>query len=80
MAGFNRVKYDKDCPCQPDCGERSPTCHSTCERYLKYRAGKDAELEERGAALKKKNVSTEASKARARRCERIAQEKARGSR
>lgn len=23
-------------PCKPDCPERSPTCHSECERYIAY--------------------------------------------
>lgn len=23
-------------PCTPDCKERSPKCHATCERYLPF--------------------------------------------
>lgn len=23
-------------PCKPDCPDRSPTCHSECEKYLAY--------------------------------------------
>lgn len=23
-------------PCKPDCPERSPTCHSECEKYIAY--------------------------------------------
>ena len=29
-----------DNPCTPDCQERSATCHTTCERYLKRFAQK----------------------------------------
>ena len=31
--------------CPPDCEDRSPTCHATCERYLAYEKKKAEETE-----------------------------------
>lgn len=37
----------KDIPCKPDCPDRSPTCHGTCERYAAFAAKVEAERAER---------------------------------
>ena len=75
-----KFRMDKDNPCTKECPDRYGGCHAACERYRKYHAKKQAEREERGLELQKKNVSTAAGKARAQRCERMAQKKARGGR
>jgi hypothetical protein len=40
-------------PCDKNCPERSPTCHSMCERYQSYHKKKLAENAER---LKQKQI------------------------
>lgn len=39
MHNFNRSRTTFDC--MPDCPERKPGCHDTCERYKKKRAAYD---------------------------------------
>lgn len=39
-------------PCVPDCPGRSPTCHTTCEAYKRYR-------EKQEAILKKQQLERE---------------------
>lgn len=36
-------------PCDPECPERTATCHGTCKRYIDWREGLDAENEARRA-------------------------------
>lgn len=62
MAAWDNRKMDKDCPCEKDCPERSSTCHSTCERYLKYRERKIAECEERAKTANLEGCVTAGSK------------------
>ena len=57
-----RTKLDKDCPCTKDCAERTATCHSTCEAYLKYRARKDADCDARLKTFDMDGYSTAGAK------------------
>lgn len=36
--------------CPPDCPDRSATCHSECEKYLKYHGKQRVEYERRAKA------------------------------
>lgn len=63
---WTKRKWDKDNPCEKDCAERSSTCHSTCELYLKYHERKLAESEERAKMSKMDSYETAGSKRLAR--------------
>lgn len=41
-------------PCTQDCPDRSPTCHSECERYKEFRK---KNVEERDRRYREKEVS-----------------------
>jgi hypothetical protein len=60
---WTKRKWDKDNPCEKDCPERSPTCHSTCTRgYKEYRARKDAECDARVKTAELSSYETAGSK------------------
>lgn len=41
------MRYDKRCPCTPDCENRNAECRISCEAYKAYEATKMAEYDER---------------------------------
>ena len=51
----------KDCPCTPDCIERTPTCHGSCKKYETWSA-KRAEEKKAYTVYQERYKATHAQK------------------
>lgn len=57
-------------PCKKNCPGRSATCHCECKAYLAYAEAKNAEYDDRRAALDRETYTADA-KRRAKSAERL---------
>ena len=48
MNNWNIIGLNTRIVCQPDCPERTDTCHTTCEKYITWRKA----LDERNAKIR----------------------------